>query len=114
MESTSKDEVHVFKEKPDLSTNNVIEGMTMACIDPGDVSNDQEKSTTFEHRSFLHKTYHNILREQVTVSKVIIAAIIVFIIGTFSVPIILYYALKTDPVPELENVLRDVNTSTVI
>ena len=114
MESTSKEEVQMFKEKPDPSTNNVIEEMTVACIDPGDVSNDRVKSTTFEHCSSLHNTYHHILREQVTVSKVIIAAIMVFIIGTFSVPIILYYALKTDPIPELENVLRDVNISTVV
>ena len=68
MESRSKEEAQIFKEKPDPLTNNVIEEITMACIDPGDVSNDQEKSTTFEHCSFLHKTYHNNnLREQVTV-----------------------------------------------
>ena len=113
----SNNEVQTFKEKPDPSKDVAMEALT--CIDPGDVSNDQENSNTFTLRSTGGSFSRIILREQMqtkntTVSKVITAVIIIFIIGTFSVPIILYYALKTDPIPELDSVLRNVNISEVI
>ena len=111
-----------FKEKPDTSKDVMMEELNS--IGPDDVTNDKEKSNTLMHHRFFHNTFFhstlkdvkNRLREQaksVTASQALTAIIIFFVIGIFSAPIILYYTLKTDPLPNLENVLRDVNVSTV-
>ena len=108
-----------FKKKPDPSKDVVMEEMTSN--GPVDVSNGQEKSSNapvhqnFFCNTFSHSIFKNI-KDQVkivTISRVITTVIIFFIIGTFSVPITLYYALKTDPIPEPDSVLREVNVSTV-
>ena len=52
-------------------------------------------------------------KANVVASRSVIAAVIVLVVGIFSVPIILYYTLKTDPIPELNSVLGDVNISMV-
>ena len=116
--------IQAFKEKPaaDPSKDFVMEQLTN--IDPGDVFDDQEKSGSLMHHSFFHNTFSrgtlkdvkNRMKEQaknVTASKVITSGIIFFIIGVFSIPVIFYYTLRTDPIPHLDSVLSDVNISTV-
>ena len=44
-------------------------------------------------------------------SRSVIASVILLVVGMFSVPIILYYTLKTDPPPALNSELGDVNIS---
>ena len=105
--------LQTFIEKPDPSKDVVMEELT--CIDPGDVCNDQENSTTFTRGSFFHNTLDR-RKEQaknVTASRIITAVIIFFVIVSFLVPIIIYYASGTDPLPESDNVLRDTNISVV-
>ena len=91
--------------------------------------NSEEKSSTFTHRSFFHGTFsRNTFKlstikdvsmrmqeraKNVKASRVITLTIILIIIGIFSIPVILYYALKTDPIPELNNAFTDVNISMV-
>ena len=102
--------LQTFIEKPDLSKDVLMEELIS-----GDVCNHQEKSTTFTHGSFFHNTLDR-MKEQaknVTASRIITAVIIFFVIVSFLVPIIIYYASGTDPLPESDNVLRDTNISVV-
>ena len=88
----------------------------------------QEKSTAFQRHKFFHNFSHEtfmlsvteVIRKRVqeipkryTPSKLVVAAVIFLVIGIFSVPIILYYSLKTNPIPGLNGVLGDVNISMV-
>ena len=114
----SNNGLRTFKEKPDPSKDVVMEELT--CIDPGDVSNDQEKSNTFTHHSFFRNTFSrntlDRMKEQaknVTASKAITAIIIFCVIVSFLVPIIIYYASEINPLPKSDNVLRDTNISVV-
>ena len=106
----------------DPSKDFVMENLTS--IDPGDGFNDQEKSDGLMHHSFFHNTFSrstlkdvkNRMKEQtknVTASRVITIGIILFIIGAFSIPVILYYTSRTDLIPHPDSVLSDVNISMV-
>ena len=87
-------------------------------------------SSTCSHLSFFHKTFsRNTFKlstiknvstrmqeraKNVKTSRVITLIVILTIIGIFLIPIILYYALKSDPLPEsINSAFTDVNISMV-
>lgn len=114
----SSNGLQTLKAKQDPS-----EDIAMETLSPVDLKiNSQEKSTTFMDQSFVHNstfilsTTEKRMQEQaktITPSKLVAAVIIMVVIGIFSVPIIIYYTLKSDPIPELNSTLGDVNISMV-
>ena len=86
---------------------------------------DNPKSNDFINHSFFHTISRSDSQSTITdgkpriqerqtnviVSRLVIATVILLVIGMFSAPIILYYTLKTDPIPELNSVLGEVNIS---
>ena len=114
----SSNGIQILKEKQDPS-----EDIAMETLSPVDLKiHSQEKSTTFMDQSFVHNstlilsTTEKRMQEQaktITPSKLVAAVIIMVVIGIFSVPIIIYYTLKSDPIPELNSTLGDVNISMV-
>ena len=115
---------HTFQEKRDPSKDVPME--ELSAVDPK--INSGEKSSTFT-RSFFSNTFsRNTFRlstirdvtvqiqeraKNVGASRAITFSVILIVIGIFSIPIILYYALKTDPIPELSSEFLDVNISMV-
>ena len=88
--------------------------------------NSEEKSSTSTHHghTFSHNTFKlSAIKEvkvrmqerakNVKVSSVMIFIVILIIVGLFSIPAILYYALKTDPLPEFNSEFTDVDISMV-
>ena len=89
--------------------------------------NSEEKSSIFTHHNFFRNALsHNSFKlstvkdvkvrmqekaKNVKASRVIILVVILTIIGVFSIPVILFSALKTDPLPASE--FTDVNISMV-
>ena len=96
----------------------------LSAVDPK--VNSQE---TFTRRSFFHNTFsRNTFKlstikdvgvrmqeraKNVKASRVITLIVMLVIFGIFLIPVILYYALKTDPIPELNSAFTDVNISMV-
>ena len=125
MESKNGFPNHTFQEKPDPLKDVPMEELN--AIDP--IVNSGEKSSTFTHHGFFSNTFSRNtfklstirdVKEQiqeraknVKASRVLTFSVILAIIGIFSIPIILYYALKTDPIPELNSAFTDVNISMV-
>ena len=120
----SQNGLQMFKEKPDPSKDILMEDLSS--ITTADISKigTQKKSDTFRYHSFFRNTFsRDTLKDMkqrmkeraknVTASRLITAIVMLLVIGVFSVPIIMYYTLNTDPLPELESVLGDVNISTV-
>ena len=123
----SKKDLHdpTFMEKQDPSKDVLME--ELSTIDPK--GNSEEKSADFMNHSYFQSTYSGGTFTQSTLkngklgfqerksnvfaSRLVTAVVIVLIIGAFLVPIILYYSLKTDPIPELNSVLGEVNISMV-
>ena len=84
-------------------------------------------SSTCSHLGFFHKTFSrntfklstikNVstrMQERAKNVRVITLIVILTIIGIFLIPIILYYALKSDPLPEsINSAFTDVNISMV-
>ena len=52
-------------------------------------------------------------RTKLALVKSVTAVVIMIVIAIFLVPIIIYYTLKSDPLPESNSVLGDVNISMV-
>ena len=114
----SKDGLQAFKDK-----QGPREDIVMEVLNPVDPKlSSQEKSTTFMDQSFVHNstfilsTTEKRMQEQAkrfTPSKLVSAIVILVVIGIFSVPIVIYYALKSDAIPELNSALGDVNISMV-
>ena len=88
--------------------------------------NSEEKSShhsyfsrTFSRNTFRLSTIKEVKEQMqeraknVKASRVITLIVILTIIGIFSIPIILFYALKTDPLPALNSGFTDVNISMV-
>ena len=90
----------------------------------------EEKSPTITKHSFFHKPFpRNTFKlsaikdasmqfqegvKSVKASRVIALIVILTIFGIFSIPVILYYAQKADPLPELNRAsFTDVNISMV-
>ena len=89
--------------------------------------NSEEKSSIFTHHNFFRNTFsRNSFKlsavkdvkvrmqekaKNVKASRVITLIVILTIIGVFSIPVILFYALKTDQSPASE--FTDVNISMV-
>ena len=125
MESTDGLHDQTFKEQKDASKDAQMKELSFndPKIDP------QEKSDDFNNHTFVHQNSRNdntlaqlnrmvgMQQERskinIIVSRSIIASVILLVVGMFSVPIILYYTLKTDPPPALNSVLGDVNISMV-
>ena len=70
--------------------------------------NSEEKFSKFTHHSYFRSAFYNNVVEAVKVqmqekaenikrSKVITFIVILTVIGIFSIPVVLHYALKTDP-----------------
>ena len=118
----SKNELHDLKckEKQNLSSKDI----PMKEMSSADTKVKlKENSNDFMNQSFVNNTSGTqstilsgtlgIQKQQTNIiaSRSVIAAVILLVIGTFSIPIILYYTLKTDPIPELNSVLGEVNIS---
>ena len=112
---------HTFQEKQDPSKDIMMEELNG--IDPK-VSSGEKSSThhslfrsTFSRNAFKLSTIKVVkerMQERAKNVSVITFIVILKIIGIFSIPIILYYALKTDLVPELNSsAFTDVNISMV-
>ena len=120
-----KSELHdqTFTEKQDPSKDVVMEDLK--CIDPK--VNSEEKSTEFKNPSFFQSTFsrgtfaHSTIKDgrlgmperetNVVLARSVIAVIIAIVIAAFLVPIIIYYVFKSDPLPELNSVLGDVDAN---
>ena len=120
-----KSELHdqTFTEKQDPSKDVVMEDLK--CIDPK--VNSEEKSTEFKNPSFFQSTFsrgtfaHSTIKNgrlgmperetNVVLARSVIAVIIAIVIAAFLVPIIIYYVFKSDPLPELNSVLGDVDAN---
>ena len=125
MESKNGFSNNTFQEKQDPSKDVPME--ELSAVDPK--VNSGEKSSTFTHHSYFRNTFSrntfklSTIKEvkariqerakNVKASRVITFSVILAIIGIFSIPIILYYALKTAPIPELNSAFTDVNISMV-
>ena len=99
----------------------------LSTVDPK--INSEEKSTIITLRSFFHNTFScktfklSTIKDvsvrmqerakNVKASGVIILIVMLVIIGIFLIPVILYYSLKTDPIPESNSAFTDVNISMV-
>ena len=99
----------------------------LSAVDPK--VNSEEKSSIFTYHSFFRNTLsRNSFKlstvkdvkvrmqekaKNVKVSRVITFIVILTIIGVFSIPVILFYALKTDPSPALNSEFTNVNISMV-
>ena len=72
--------------------------------------NSEENSSTH-----MYSMFHNTFSKSFAASRVIILTTILIVIGIFSIPIILYYTLKTstDPIPQLNSTFNDVDISMV-
>ena len=114
----SKNGFPTFKEKQDISKDVPMEELSPKA--------DTKEKSTFMHHSFFRNTFSRTqstikdgklgLQDQqrsVFISRLVTIIAIIVIVGIFLVPIILYYALKTSPIPELNSVLGDVNISMV-
>ena len=125
MESKNGFSNNTFQEKQDPSKDVLME--ELSAVDPK--VNSGEKSSTFTHHSYFRNTFsRNTFKlstikdvkarmqeraKNVGASRVITFSVILAIVGIFSIPIILYYALKADPIPELNSAFTDVNISMV-
>ena len=123
MESKNGFLSHTFQEKQDPSKDIMMEELNG--IDPK-VSSGEKSSThhsffrtTFSRNTFKLSTIKDVKErmqeraKNVKASRVITFIVILTIIGIFSIPIILYYALKADPVPQLNSAFTDVDISMV-
>ena len=126
MESTDGLYDQTFKEKKDTSKD--VQMKELNFIDPK--VDPQEKSNDFNNHTFVHQNTRNdstltqsnrmvgMQQDQskinVIASRLVIASVILLVVGMFSVPIVLFYTLKTDP-PQirLNSELGDVNISMV-
>ena len=116
---------HTFMEKQDPSKDVLMEDLR--CIDSK--VNSEEKSD-FMNPSFFQSTFSRgtftksaikggdlgISKQETNVplAKLVTAVVIAIVIAIFLVPIIIYYAFKSDPIiPELNSTLGDVNISMV-
>ena len=106
------------QEKQDPSKDVMMQ--ELGTVDPKTKS--EEKSSTITHHSYFRNFSRNIKDVKVRIQervknikafRVIIFAVILTIIGIFSIPIILYYALKSNSVPELNSAFTDVNITMV-
>ena len=100
----------------------------LATVDP-ELNSEEKSSTPIYDHSFFHNTFSSNtfkpstikdvrvrIRERaknVKSSEVITFIVILTIIGSFSMPVILYYALKTEPPLESNSEFADVNISMV-
>ena len=127
MESKNGFSNNTFQEKQDPSKDVPME--ELSAVDPK--VNSGEKSSTFTHhsRGYFRNTFsRNTFKlstikdvkarmqeraKNVGASRVITFSVILAIIGIFSIPIILCYALKTDAILELNSAFTDVNISMV-
>ena len=91
--------------------------------------NSEEKSSTSTHHGHFWNTFSRDTfklssikdvkvrmqerAKNVKASSMMIFIVILIIIGLFSIPAILYYALKTDPLPEFNSAFTDVDISMV-
>ena len=91
--------------------------------------NSEEQASSFTYHSFFHNTFsrNNLKLSTITdikvqiqerakcfkTSRVITFILILTIIGVFSIPVILYHDVKTNPIPESNNAFTDVNISMV-
>ena len=125
MESINGLHDQTVKEKKDNSKDVHMKELSFndPKVDP------QEKSNNFNNHTFVHQntcndntlmqlnrmvgTQQKQSKMNVIASRSVIASVILLVIGMFSVPIILYYTLKTDPPPGLNSELGDVNISMV-
>ena len=116
-----------FTEKQDPTKD--IQMEELSAINPK--SRSEEKSADFMNQSFFQSNFSRNTftlstikdgklgmqmqegKKHVMASRLVTAAVIVFVILIFSVPIIVYYALKTDAIPQLNSELEDVNISMV-
>ena len=99
----------------------------LSAVDPK--VNSEENSSTLTHYSFFHKTFFRNTFKLSTIkdvsvriqerakivktSRVITLIVILTIIGIVLLPIILYYALRSDPLPKPNSAFTDVNISMV-
>ena len=97
-------------------------------VDP-ELNSEEKSSTPMYDHSFFHNTFSSDtfkpstikdvrvrIRERaknVKSSEVITFIVILTIIGFFTIPVILYYALKTEPPLESNSAFADVNISMV-
>ena len=123
MDSKSEPHYQMPMEIQDPSKYVLMEDVT--CIDPK--VNAEEKSTGFMNsqsmfsngtstQSSIKDRYLGMpkRRTKVALAKSATAVVIVIVIAIFLVPIIIYYTLKSDPMPESNSVLKgDVNISMV-
>ena len=124
MDSKSELQNQTLMEIQDPSKYVLMEDLT--CIDPK--ANTEEKSTGFMNPTFFQSIFSNGTSTQssikdgylgipkritnVPLAKSVTALVIVIVITIFMVPIIIYYTLKSDPLPESNSVLKgDVNIS---
>ena len=115
-----------FQQSSDSLKDFKIEDLVI--VDPE--LNSEEKSSTFMYHSFFRNTFsRNTFKlstledfrmriqeraKNVKSSVVITSIIILTIIGMFSIPVVLYYALKTNPLQlESNSAFTDVNISAV-
>ena len=93
-------------------------------VDPTVMANSTFTRHSFFHNAFSHSTFKLSAIKNATVqiqeraknvkaSRVIALIVILTIIGIFSIPVILYYVRKADPLPELNSAFTDVNISMV-
>ena len=123
MDSKTELQCQTLMEIQDPSKYALMEDLT--CIDPK--VNAEEKSTAFMNPQSIFSngtsTQSNIKdgylgmpkrKTKVVLAKPVTAVVIVIVIAIFLVPIIIYYTLKCDPLPESNSVLKgDVNISMV-
>ena len=99
----------------------------MNAVDPK-VNSEEKTSTATPHGQFHNTFSRNTLKlsaikdikvqmqervKTVKPSSVMIFITILIIIGIFAIPAILYYTLRTDPLPEFNGAFTDVNISMV-
>ena len=123
MESTNGLHDKTAKEQRDPLKD--VQMKELSFVDPK--VDAQEKSNDFNNQQFVNRSTSNgntltqlnrMLGMQQKENKInaiasrsVIASVILLVVGMFSVPIILYYTLKTDPPPALNSELGDVNIS---
>ena len=125
MESKNGFPNQTFHQSLDPLKDLMMEGLS--AVDPK--VNSEEKSSIFTHHNFFRNTFsRNSFKlstvkdvkvrmqekaKNVKVSRVITLIVILTIIGVFSIPVILFYALKTDPSPALNSEFTNVSISMV-
>ena len=94
----------------------------LSAVDPK--VNSEEKFSTYTHHSYFRSIFSRnnfkVVKVQmqeraknVKTSRIITFIVVLTTIGIFSMPLILYYALRTVPMPKLNSRFTDVNISTV-